>query len=110
MSAWIARMRKGLVELSVLAALRDGEAYGYQILQRLAEVDCLAIGESTVYPILARLAKDGMVKVRTAPSSTGPPRRYYHLTGAGESRLEEMAEYWRSVRAAIDHMLKGGKP
>jgi PadR family transcriptional regulator PadR len=62
MRIWTAQLRKGLIELAVLAALCEGEAYGYQILQRLGRVDGLAITESTVYPLLARLARDGMVK------------------------------------------------
>ena len=110
MDTWIAQTRKGLVELAILAALKHGEAYGYQILQRLGRADCLALGESTVYPILARLAKDGMVKVRVTPSPAGPPRRYYRLTPAGQSRLTDMADYWTNVQSAIDHLLKGETP
>jgi PadR family transcriptional regulator, regulatory protein PadR len=110
METWIAQTRKGLIELCVLAALKDAEAYGYQILQRLATADCLAIGESTVYPILARLAKDGMIKVRVAASPAGPSRRYYRLTHTGQSRLAEMTDYWKNVRSAIDQLLKGDKP
>jgi PadR family transcriptional regulator PadR len=97
-------MRKGLVELCVLSVLRDGEAYGYQILQRLATADCLAFGESSVYPILARLTEDGYVKVRTAPSPAGPPRRYYLLTSLGHARLREMRTYWGEVQTAVDKL------
>ena len=110
MKSWVAQVRKGLVEFCVLAALRDGEAYGYEILQRLGRVDCLAISESTVYPILARLAEDGMVRVRTARSPAGPPRRYYRITPAGAGRLAEMAGYWKDMRSAVDSLLKGGSP
>jgi PadR family transcriptional regulator PadR len=102
--AWVAQMRKGLVELCVLSALREGEAYGYQILQRLATADCLAFGESSVYPILARLTEEGFVKVRTAPSPAGPPRRYYRLTSLGHSRLREMRSYWGEVQTAVDKL------
>jgi PadR family transcriptional regulator PadR len=104
---WAAQMRKGLIELCVMAALRDGEAYGYQILQRLARAESLTISESAVYPILARLAAEGMVKVRVGPSPNGPPRRYYRLTSAGENRLEEMAQQWRQTREAIDLFFSG---
>ncbi len=110
MRAWIAQMRKGLAELCVLSALRSGEAYGYEILQRLGRVESLTLGESTVYPILARLADDGMVKVRVAPSPAGPPRRYYRLTALGQARLREMLAYWRDVRDAIDQFSEGGNP
>jgi PadR family transcriptional regulator PadR len=107
--AWAAQMRKGLIELCVMAVLREGEAYGYQILQQLGRAQALTISESAVYPILARLSADGLVKVRVAPSPSGPPRRYYKLTAAGEARLAEMASYWRQTRKAIDLFFAGDK-
>ena len=94
METWIAQTRKGLIELCVLATLKDAEAYGYQILQRLAAADCLAIGESTVYPILARLAKDGMVKVRVA-ASPGLPAVTAGTESPDVSSLWTHAPSWR---------------
>lgn len=105
MQTWVAQLRKGLVELAVLGVLREGEAYGYQILQRLNEVDGLAITESTVYPILARLSQDGLVKVRAAPSPSGPPRRYYNLTPLGRSRLREMTDHWQRIQTSLNGLL-----
>jgi PadR family transcriptional regulator PadR len=107
MRDWVAQMRKGLVELCVLAALREGEAYGYQILQRLGEAESLAVSESTVYPILARLAAEGMLRVRAAPSPSGPPRRYYRLTPLGITRLNEMQSYWQQIQTAVAVLFKG---
>lgn len=106
MRTWVSQLRKGLVEMSVLAVLRNGEAYGYQILQRLAATEELATTESTVYPILARLARDGLVKVRAAPSPAGPPRRYYHLTPWGKTRLKEMSRYWQGIIKAVNNLLQ----
>lgn len=106
MRVWLAQMRKGLVEPCVLAALRDGEAYGYQILQRLGSAESLGISESTVYPVLARLAADELVRVRQAPSPAGPPRRYYRLTPAGHARLAEMTASWRQMAAVVNDLLK----
>jgi len=106
MRVWLAQMRRGLVEPCVLAALREGEAYGYQILQRLAAADSLGISESTVYPVLARLAADKLVRVRQAPSPAGPPRRYYRLTSLGEARLAEMTASWRQVASVVNDLLK----
>lgn len=104
---WSVQLRKGLVELCVMAALRDGEAYGYQIVQRLGRIDCLGGTESTIYPILARLARDSLLCVRAGPSPTGPPRRYYRLTPLGFARLREMETTWRVVQAAVNSQLKG---
>jgi PadR family transcriptional regulator PadR len=106
MQAWVTQFRKGLVELCVLAALRDAEAYGYAIVERLGRVAGLELTESTVYPLLARLARDGLVRVRTAPSPCGPPRRYYRLTAAGRQRLDGMARHWREVRESVNQIVE----
>jgi len=105
--AWVAQLRKGLVELLVLAALRQEELYGYQLLQRLATLDGLALTESTLYPVLARLADDDLVAVRQEPSPAGPPRRYYRLTRPGQKRLDEMLAHWRQVNTSIDRLVQG---
>lgn len=110
MQSWAAQLRKGLVELCVLSILREGEAYGYEILQRLARTDGLAAGESSVYPILARLTEDGSVKVRAAPSPSGPPRRYYRLTPTGQARLREMTAHWRMIARSLDVLLDTDPP
>jgi PadR family transcriptional regulator PadR len=104
---WVTQFRKGLVELCVMATLAEGEAYGYQIVERLGQVSGLTITESTVYPLLARLGRDGLLAVRSAPSSSGPPRRYYHLTEAGRKRLEEMAAHWQLMQQSVNLLLKG---
>ncbi len=107
MQRWASQLRKGLVEFCVKGAVGDGEAYGYQIVQRLAAAQELAVGGSTVYPILARMAKDKLVSVRTADSPSGPPRRYYRLTPDGHARLNEMGAYWARICGAIDKLVKG---
>ncbi len=107
MRAWTAQLRKGVVELAVLAALAPGEAYGYEILRRLAGRDRrLELTESTVYPLLARLAKDGLLAVRAAPSPAGPPRRYYRLTDRGHRRLDEMRDTWTALSRAVHELLE----
>jgi PadR family transcriptional regulator PadR len=107
MRTWVSQLRKGVVELCVVGALADGEAYGYQILQRLRKAERLAITESTVYPILVRLAKEGLVEVRVAPSPAGPPRRYYRLTTPGRGRLEGMRRHWDELNVAVNDLLSG---
>ena len=90
MRTWVAQMRKGLVEFCVLAAVKDREAYGYEILQRLGRADALAISESAVYPILARLTAEGQYLVggfglghvaENLPSISVRPG--YHVDAAG---------------------------
>jgi len=108
MQGWNTQLRKGLVELCVMRLLDANEAYGYQILQQLNAATGLELTESTLYPVLARLARDRLVKVRVAASPAGPPRRYYRLTETGQSRLKEMATHWIGVRDAVDHLLNNG--
>jgi PadR family transcriptional regulator PadR len=104
--AWITQLRKGLTELSVLAALQAGEAYGYELLQRLGGSDPLATTPATVYPVLARLTDAGLLAVREAPSPAGPPRRYYRLTAAGQAQLREMGAYWQELVTAVDRLMR----
>lgn len=104
MNEWITQLRKGLMEFCILNVLAGGEAYGYTIVQRLREIESLTTTESTVYPILARLLKDGLLKVRVAPSNEGPPRRYFSLTVLGRHRVREMGEYWDELNASLDRL------
>ncbi len=106
--SWDTQLRKGLVELCVLEVLaRNGEAYGYQILQTLSQTAEIDFGESTLYPALARLDRDGIIEARVADSKSGPPRRYYRLTDRGKDRLEAMRSGWRSLRSQIDRLIEG---
>ena len=108
MRAWVAQVRKGIVELTVMAALRQqGEAYGYELLQKLIQARGLAITESTIYPILSRLTREGWVSVRLESSPAGPPRRYYRLTPLGEQRLQEMKGYWADIQRSANDFLNG---
>jgi PadR family transcriptional regulator PadR len=101
------QFRKGLVELCVMASLRDEEAYGYQIVEKLGRISGLEVTESTVYPVLARLARDRCVTVRTAPSPAGPPRRYYRLSESGQARLREMTECWQAIQNSVNQLTQG---
>lgn len=103
--AWTTQLRKGMAEFCALACLRDGETYGYELLQRLAAFPAIAISESTLYPVLNRAAAEGWVAVEKRPSPAGPPRRYYILTPAGEARLSAMAKVWREADTALSQLL-----
>lgn len=108
--SWAAQLYKGLVELAVLAALRQGEAYGYELLQRINQQTALNVREATVYPLLARLHKDGCVVERSGPSPKGPPRRYYRLTKVGLNRYRQMVQMWRSVSQSLEDLIEKGEP
>jgi PadR family transcriptional regulator len=107
MKDWITQLRRGLLELCVLNLLRQGESYGYEIVQRLEAVEELTVTESTVYPILSRLRKDGYLKLRSVPSPGGPPRRYLSLTRLGLAFVNEMNAYWDDLTGAILRLRDG---
>jgi PadR family transcriptional regulator PadR len=98
---WVTQFRKGFLELCLLNLLTEGESYGYEIVQRLKSVSVLTVTESTVYPILSRLRKEGHLSVRSEPSPGGPPRRYFSLTRMGKAHLREMNAYWDDLDVAI---------
>jgi PadR family transcriptional regulator PadR len=103
---WNTQLRKGLAELCVLAAVNGlGEAYGYQLVQYLTNHDGLELTESTVYPLLARLAREGQLNIRSAPSPNGPPRRYYRVTAMGKRSLDTMLHHWRTVGESIQKIV-----
>ncbi len=103
---WSTQLRKGLAELCVLAAIhRLREVYGYQLIQFLHEHGGLELTESTVYPLLARLAREGNLQVRSAASPSGPPRRYYSLTASGKRLLKGMTDHWKLVSQSIHPIL-----
>lgn len=101
---WTTQVRKGLLDLCVLAALRGGRRYGYDIVKRLSGVAGLVIGEGTIYPILSRFKKDGLVETALAESPDGPARKYYQLTPRGRVQLGAMLTAWAEVRDGIDHV------
>lgn len=108
MDAWVTQLRRGLIELCVLAALGEEEAYGYQIVERLGTTAGLHVTESTIYPLLARLARDRCLVTRTAASPQGPARRYYRLSEAGRRRLKAMIARWRAIEQTVDQLVEGG--
>ena len=107
MNTWIVQLGKGLLELCVLNFVQHGESYGYEIIQELQKLEELSVSESTLYPILTRLRKDGLLKVRAVASKEGPPRRYYALTAAGMHRIREMNDYWAALNQSLSRLIKG---
>jgi PadR family transcriptional regulator len=91
---WEVQLRKGCLELAILAALWDGRRYGLEILRRLESDSDLIVSEGTVYPLLSRLKALGLVRSEWVESEAGHPRKYYALTAAGKRRAREMAEIW----------------
>jgi len=102
---WLSQLRRGSVEHCVLALLRHGERYGFELARTLADADGLIASEGTIYPLLARLRRNGLVKTTWRESVEGPPRRYYRLTDLGEVAVSTFAENWKVFRDAVDRIL-----
>jgi PadR family transcriptional regulator PadR len=102
---WETQLRKGLVELAVLASIARGETYGYRIVEELQGLEGLQFTESTVYPVLTRLAREGALAIRTEPSPAGPVRRYYRLTAEGQRRFRAMAGSWETVARSLSGLI-----
>ena len=105
--AALTQLRRGVLEHCVLALLQPGERYGYDLVTELSEAGLLA-SEGTLYPLLARLRKQGLVETTWAESTAGPPRRYYSLTAAGRIALASFQRTWKTFRDAVDATLQGG--
>jgi len=102
---WKVQLRKGCLELAILAALWDGKLYGLEILRRLESDSNLIVSEGTVYPLLSRLKALGLVRSEWVESDAGHPRKYYALTPAGKKRALEMAAIWTRFSSSMDQLL-----
>jgi PadR family transcriptional regulator PadR len=106
----LTQLRRGALEYCVLALLEQGELYGLDIARRLSTDRVLLDGEGTLYPLLARLRKAGLVDTSWRESTEGPPRRYYVLTREGHEALEAFRRTWKPFRDAVDSTLSRGTP
>jgi PadR family transcriptional regulator PadR len=104
--ALLAQMRRGTLQYCVLALLDEDERYGFDLVRSLAETDGMVTSEGTIYPLLSRLRRDGLVESSWQESPAGPPRRYYRLTDAGRAALEAFRLEWRRFRDAVDHFVE----
>lgn len=89
-SNWMTQVRKGLLEVAVLNALREKERYGYDLVRRLVDLPEMGLTEGTIYPLLSRLRLQGLVETRLEESPAGPARKYYALSAKGRATLSEM--------------------
>ena len=88
------QLKRGILDVCVLAAIKDEDSYGYKIIKDLKPY--IELSESTLYTILKRLESSGMLTVRTAEHG-GRLRKYYHITKAGLRKIEDFKEEWREV-------------
>jgi PadR family transcriptional regulator PadR len=100
-------MRRGTLQYCVLALLESEERYGFDLVRGLAEIDGMVTSEGTIYPLLSRLRRDGLVESTWSESPSGPPRRYYRITDSGRTALSAFRQEWSRFRAAVDSVVEG---
>ncbi len=99
------QLKKGVLELCVLALLSRGDTYGYEIASRLAKG--IGMGEGTIYPLMRRMQADGLVETYLVESPAGPSRKYYRLTASGAASFAAQKTEWSQFSAAVNEILGG---
>jgi PadR family transcriptional regulator PadR len=104
----LVQLRKGALDLCVLAMLAQQDGYAYDIASRLAQD--IGMGEGTIYPLMRRMQSDGLVKTYLEESSSGPPRKYYQQTRAGHAALAAQRAEWNSFVTSVAKVLSDARP
>ena len=94
-------VKKGVLSFIVLIVLNDRECYGYELIEEVKKYTKIEIAEGTLYPLMNRLKKEGLVDSKWVEQESGIPRKYYHLTEGGVKNLKEMEEYWEILVKAV---------
>jgi len=103
---WEVQLRKGCLELAILATLWPGRLYGLEILRRLAADSSLLVPEGTIYPLLSRLKQEGWVESEWVASEAGHPRKYFRLTPGGKRHLLRMVQGWSAFATSMGGLLE----
>lgn len=102
LSNWASQVRKGILELVVMASLEAGERYGYELVEHIKNFCGLEMTDGTLYTILTRFRSEGFVDHRWEHLEKGPARKYYRLTDKGHEALAKMRGIWTDVERALD--------
>lgn len=97
------QFKKGVLELCVLSLVAKKERYGYELVEEISR--SFEISEGSIYPLLRRLAKDGMFTTYLLESNEGPPRKYYKLTSKGLKVKEELVHEWRQFTVGVNYII-----
>jgi PadR family transcriptional regulator PadR len=96
-------IRKGLLEFLILKIVSANKVYVADIMERLSDTD-FATQEGTLYPLLSKMRRDGLLDYEWQESDAGPPRKYYELTAKGKTQLGELNDYWKQLNATISQL------
>ncbi|ABP53372.1 PadR family transcriptional regulator [Salinispora tropica] len=99
------QLLKGVLDLAVLAVLREEDGYGYDILRRLRDAGLTEVGDASVYGTLRRLFAAGLLTTYVVPSESGPHRKYYSLNDTGREQFARSGKLWRTFATTMDTLL-----
>ena len=104
-----AQLLKGLLEGCILEIISKGETYGYQLTEELNLKGFENLNEGSVYPVLIRLSKKGLVETELKASTLGPKRKYFRISEKGEQYLTSFREVWFDISSVVNIIMKGGE-
>ncbi len=105
LDTWQEQLRRGSLDLAILLTVASGPRYGLAIIQHLEAFTDLVVTEGTIYPILGRLTREGLLASQWVEGEAPHPRKYYTLTRAGTKRLSDMKVQWRAFAEKIDRLI-----
>jgi PadR family transcriptional regulator len=106
---WQEQIRRGGLDLAILLALARAPRYGLEIIRHLEASTDLVVTEGTIYPILARLTREGVLEAEWVAEESAHPRKYYRLTGKGERTLDAMLGHWEAFTDKIGRLIKAAR-
>lgn len=101
------QMLKGILEGCLLAVISEEEVYGYEMTKKLELYGFNMVSEGSIYPLLIRMKKEGLVTTTTKESESGPKRKYYYLTDKGQEQLAEFMKIWKNISMSVNRLLEG---
>lgn len=103
------QMLKGILEGCLLAIIAEGETYGYEMTEKLAQYGFTMVSEGSIYPLLIRMQKEDLVSAEIKASASGPKRKYYSLTPKGEVELRDFVQRWQELSDSVNRLLECGR-
>ncbi|NHM30838.1 PadR family transcriptional regulator [Neobacillus terrae] len=101
------QLLKGVLDGCVMAVIEKEPVYGYELSKKLQDIGLADVSEGTIYPVLLRLQKNGLIKGEMQPSESGPNRKYYRLTDEGKESLNTIAYEWKHIVNPVNSLFKG---
>ena len=101
------QLLKGVLDMCLLAVIAEQPSYGYEMVRKLSNKGLDLVSDGTIYPVLSRLQRGGLIDSYLEPSSEGPARKYYRVTETGSARLDQWTNDWRTMTDGVDAVLRG---